>query len=49
MSCGLIGNIISRDSNSLSLQIAADINHDSTSSTKDLWFRTANNLGFQND
>lgn len=33
----------------LSLQIAADINHNSTSSTKQLWFRTSNNLGFQND
>ena len=49
MSYGLIGNIISRVDSSLSLQLAADINHDSTSSTKDLWFRTANNLGFQND
>ena len=33
----------------LSLQIAADINHNSSSSTKQLWFRTSNNLGFQND
>jgi hypothetical protein len=33
----------------LSLQIAADINHNSTNSTKQLWFRTGNNLGFQND
>ena len=49
MSYGLIGNIIARGSNSLSLQLAADINHNSTSSTKDLWFRTGNNLGFQND
>jgi len=35
--------------NVLSLQIAADINHNSTSSTKQLWFRTSNNFGFQND
>lgn len=49
MNYGLIGNIISGEDPNLSLQLAADINHNSTSSTKDLWFRTANNLGFQND
>ena len=33
----------------LSLQLAFDVNHNSTISTKDLWFRTSNNLGFQAD
>jgi len=33
----------------LSLQLAADIVHNSTNSTRNLWFRTSNNLGFQND
>ena len=35
--------------NTLALQLAWDINHNSTSSTKDLWFRASNNLGWQND
>lgn len=34
---------------SLSLQLAADINHNVTNSTNQLWFRMSNNLGFQND
>lgn len=49
MGPGLIGNIISGNFKLISLQIAADINHDTTSSTKDLWFRTSNYMGFLND
>lgn len=50
MSYGSVYNFSGSDNDSvLSLQVAADVNHNSTSSTKDLWFRTGNNLGFQND
>lgn len=31
------------------IQFLWDINHNSTSSTRNLWFRSANNLGWQND
>ena len=34
---------------SLSLQLYSTINHNSTSSTRTLYFRMGNNLGFQND
>jgi hypothetical protein len=33
----------------LSLQLFASVNHNDTSSTRNLWFRVGNNLGFQND
>lgn len=49
MGYGSVYNLGGSDSSSLSLQIAADINHNSASSTRSLWFRTGNNLGFQND
>lgn len=50
MSYGSVYNLGGQVGNyQLSLQIAADVNHNTTSSTKGLWFRTGNNLGFQND
>jgi hypothetical protein len=49
MSYGSIYNFGGTDSSALSLELAADVNHNSTSSTRYLWFRTGNNLGFQND
>ena len=50
MSYGTVYNFGGYTNNSsLALQIAGDITHNSTSSTKDLWFRMGNNLGFQND
>ena len=33
----------------LSLQMFASVNHNDTASTRNLWFRVGNNLGFQND
>ena len=48
-SFGSFFNFMSAYSNQLSLQFANDINHNVTNSTKDLWFRSSNNLGFQND
>jgi hypothetical protein len=49
MSYGSIYNFGGSDSSALSLELAADVNHNSTSSTRALWFRTGNNLGFQDD
>ena len=50
MSYGSVYNFGGYSGNSaLALEIAGDITHNSTSSTKDLWFRMGNNLGFQND
>ena len=50
MSYGTVYNLGGYSGNSsLALEIAGDITHNSTSSTKDLWFRMGNNLGFQND
>lgn len=49
MSYGSVYNLGGTSESSLSLQLAADINHNSTSSTNKFWFRTGNNLGFQND
>jgi hypothetical protein len=37
------------DFSTLSLQMFASVNHNDTSSTRNLWFRVGNNLGFQND
>jgi hypothetical protein len=37
------------DASSLSLQLYSTVNHASTSSTRTLYFRMGNNLGFQND
>jgi len=34
---------------SLGLQLLASVNHNDSASTRDLYFRTSNNLGFQND
>ena len=48
-SYGTVYNLGGQDSVSLSLQLASDVNHNSTNSTNTLWFRTGNNLGFQND
>ena len=50
MSYGSVYNLGGYSGNSaLALEIAGDVYHNSTSSTKDLWFRMGNNLGFQND
>lgn len=51
MNYGSVVQIISNTefNNTLALQLAWDINHNSTSSTKGLWFRASNNLGWQND
>lgn len=49
MSYGSVYNFGGSSESVLSLQLAADINHNSTSSTRTMWFRTGNNLGFQND
>lgn len=49
MSYGSVYNFGGANNYQLSLQMAADINHNSVSSTRKLWFRTGNNLGFQND
>lgn len=46
---GTAYNLGGDSASSLSLQLLADVNHNSTASTKDLYFRTGNNLGFQND
>lgn len=46
---GTAYNLGGGNASSLSLQLLADVNHNSTSSTKDFYFRTGNNLGFQND
>ena len=37
------------DESALSLQMFASVNHNNTASTRNLWFRVGNNLGFQND
>ena len=49
MSYGGVLQFRSRGDDILALQLAFDVNHASASSTKDLWFRTSNNLGFQSD
>lgn len=46
---GTAYNFGGTNASTLSLQVLADVNHNSTSSTKDFYFRTGNNLGFQND
>jgi hypothetical protein len=48
-SYGTAYNLGGSSSSVLSLQLLADVVHNSTSSTKDLYFRTGNNLGFQAD
>jgi hypothetical protein len=49
VSYGTAYNFGGSDDKVLALQVLADVNHNSTSSTKDLYFRTGNNLGWQND
>ena len=46
---GSLYNFGGYDASSLSLQLYSTINHASTSSTRTLYFRMGNNLGFQND
>jgi hypothetical protein len=46
---GSLYNFGGYDASSLSLQLYSTINHNSTSSTRSLYFRMGNNLGFQND
>lgn len=49
MDYGSVFQFNSTGADQLSLQIATDINHNVDTSTKKLWFRTSNNLGFHND
>jgi hypothetical protein len=49
MNYGSIHQFNGYSSESLSLQLACDVNHNTANSTRYLWFRTSNNLGFQND
>jgi hypothetical protein len=46
---GSLYNFGGYDASSLSLQLFSTVNHNSTSSTRTLYFRMGNNLGFQND
>lgn len=46
---GSVFQFNSQDTNDLSLQIANSINHDDVNSTRELYFRSQNNLGWQND
>jgi len=46
---GSLYNFGGYDASSLALQLWSAINHNSTSSTRTLYFRMGNNLGFQND
>lgn len=46
---GSLYNFGGYDASSLSLQLYSTINHNSTSSTRDLYYRMGNNLGFAND
>ena len=46
---GSLYNFGGYDASSLSLQLYSTVNHASTSSTRTLYFRMGNNLGFQND
>ena len=46
---GSLYNFGGYDASSLSLQLFSAVNHNSTSSTRTLFFRMGNNLGFQND
>jgi hypothetical protein len=46
---GSLYNFGGYDASSLSLQLWSAVNHASTSSTRTLYFRMGNNLGFQND
>lgn len=46
---GCVAEFSENDDSDLAMQLAWDVNHDSTQSTKDLWFRSRNNLGWQND
>jgi hypothetical protein len=46
---GSLYNFGGYDASSLALQLYSAVNHNSTSSTRTLYFRMGNNLGFQND
>jgi len=46
---GSLYNFGGYDASSLSMQMFLGVNHNSTSSTRSLFFRMGNNLGFQND
>jgi hypothetical protein len=46
---GSLYNFGGYDASSLALQLYSAVNHNSTSSTRTLFFRMGNNLGFQND
>lgn len=50
VSYGTMYNLGGNDGSTvLGLQLVADVNHNVANSTKDLYFRTGNNLGLQND
>lgn len=49
VSYGSVYNLGGQSASILSLQLLADVNHNVATSTKSLYFRTGNNLGFQAD